>query len=67
MATADGPAMDLGSLFVSITGRSTIVARQCDEIHERVDDGAEFPVATYVNASVQADGLDEAIDEPGSI
>lgn len=64
MAAADGSGADLGSLFVAVTGRSTVVERQRPDANRRVDDGEESPLAAYLDATARADGLEDAIDDP---
>mgnify|MGYP006291176053 CR=1 FL=1 len=67
MAAAGRSTADLGSLFGSVTGRSTVVEHQRRDRNHRVDEGEESPLAAYLDASARADGLDDAIDDPGPV
>lgn len=65
MSTAERRSNRLGALFVEVTGRSTVTERQLRDPGARVDEGEAAPVAAYVRAAARADGLDDAIDDPG--
>lgn len=49
-------------LFVSITGESRLVEQQDDDLIRTAD--REEEMADYLSASVQDDGLSDAIDTP---
>lgn len=66
MARADGSPADAGSLFVELTGRSTVVEHQRDDVPNRVDDGVESALATYLDDATKADGLADTMDDVGS-
>jgi len=63
VASVKGTTADMGSLFVQLTGRSTIVEHQADGVNHEVDDGDDA-VAAYVTAASRATGFDDVIDVP---
>lgn len=64
MGMVEKPATNPLSVFVEITGRSTVVDRQDRDIPHRVDEEVETPVVSHIDTSIRANGLDDAINEP---
>lgn len=56
---------ELGSLFVRVTGQSTVTDRQRDDYPIRFTEHEEGrDITAYLYGMTVADGLDEAIPEP---
>jgi|GEM_PF-1405382 len=64
MAQSTDRTSDLASLFVAITGRSTVTERQQFTTSSRLDDVAASELRAYVGETTRANGLDDAIAEP---
>lgn len=65
MTESGGNQEPLGELFERITGQSTVQEKQQVDVSVRLSETSEdSDVSTFVDASVKATGLDEAIDAP---
>jgi hypothetical protein len=63
MPESSDRATRLASLFVDVTGQSSVTERQRDDVAVRVDERPP-DVARYVADSAGADGLQDAIGDP---
>ncbi|WP_158059270.1 hypothetical protein [Halorussus halophilus] len=64
MATSTERTDQLGELFESVTGQSTITEPQHDDHTIRLGEQTEATVSAYVTAVTRADGLDDAVQAP---